>query len=143
MNRRWASLLALAVVVGMAAAATPAAGVPGFTGCRSFFSRSAVAVVRPRSIMIACGDGNFYVTGLGWTRWDASGAEGAGVGHQNDCKPYCAAGHFHTYRVALKLGGVAVCGSRREPQFTRLSWTFAGPKPAGVARGGSETFRCA
>ena len=132
MNRRWASLLALAVVAGAAAAAAPAAGVPGFTGCRSFVSRSAAAVVRPRSIVIACADANFYATGLKWTRWDIRGAEATGVGHENDCTPYCAAGRFHTYRLAIRLDAVARCGSRKELQFTRMTWTFPGAKPPGV-----------
>ena len=142
MKRRLALLLA-AVAAATAAGATRAAGVPGFTGCRSFVSPSAVAVVRPRSIVIACADANFYVTGLRWTRWDARRAAGTGTGHENDCTPYCAAGHFHTYRVALRLDVVARCGARKEPQFTRVTWTFVGPKPSGAARSGSETFRCA
>ena len=145
MARRRALLLILLSCSAAAAVSGTgsAAGVPGFTGCRSFVSRSAVAIVRPRSIVIACADANFYATGLKWTRWDASGAEGTGVGHENDCKPYCAAGRFHTYRLALRLDEVARCGSRKEPQFTRVTWTFPGAKPPGVPRRDSETFRCA
>jgi hypothetical protein len=145
MGRRRALLLILlscAAAVGVSGTGS-AASVPGFTGCRSFVSRSAVAVVRPRSILIACGDGNFYATGLTWTRWDARRAEGTGVGHLNDCKPYCAAGHFHIYRIAMQLDAVARCGSRKEPQFTRLTWTFPGAKPLAVPHRGSATFRCA
>lgn len=143
MAHRRALLFVLVVCAAAGACGTgSAASVPGFTGCRSFVSRSAVAVVRPRSIVIACADGNFYATGLEWTRWDARGADGAGTGHENDCKPYCADGHFHTYRLAIHLGGVATCGSRRELQFTRLTWRFVGPKPPGP-RAGSQAFRCA
>jgi hypothetical protein len=122
--------------------ARPATGLPGFTGCRSFTLRSPIAVVRPRSIMLACGDGNFYVTGLRWSRWDLVEGDGTGVGHQNDCQPNCAAGHFHTYRLALRLYGATKCGRRSVLQFTRVSWRFVGPKPNGVARAGSEPFRC-
>jgi len=61
--------------------------------------------VRPRSIVIAC-------------------ADGAGTGHQNDCTPYCAARHFHAYPLAVRLDRVARCGSRKELQFIRLTWTF-------------------
>ena len=144
MTGRWALLLAVAAAAAVAAtAAAPAAGVPGFVGCRSFLSRTAVAQVRPRSLVVACADGNFYVTGLSWTRWDARRADGSGVGHLNDCKPYCAAGHFHTYPVAVSLDAVARCGSRGELQFTRLTWTFPRAREPGVPRRGSETFRCA
>jgi hypothetical protein len=139
---RRSALLVVLLACAAATATSSAAAVPGFTGCRSFVSRSAVPVVRPRSIVIACADGNFYATGLAWTRWDAGGAAGAGTGHENDCTPFCAAGHFHTYRLAVQLSGVRTCGSRKSPQFTRLSWRWVGRKPAGP-RVGSQTFRCA
>jgi hypothetical protein len=132
-----------ATLVAAASTASGSAQLPGFVGCRSFFSRSAVAVVRPRSIILACGDGNFYATGLSWSSWGDHVADGAGVGHENDCSPNCAAGHFHLYRLGLHLSGVGICGARREPQFTRVAWRFVGPKPAGVARSGTESFRCA
>jgi hypothetical protein len=142
-KRGWALVVALTAAAAVASAAAPAPAVPGFAGCRSFVSRSAVGVVRPRSIVLACADANFYVTGLKWTRWDAKRAVGTGVGHQNDCTPYCAAGHFHTYPLALRLDAPARCGSRKELQFTRVTWTFPGTKPSGVPRRDSETFRCA
>ncbi len=141
MSRTWTALLAVAVLATAASAAS-SAGVPGFTGCRSFVSHSAVPVVRPHSIVFACADANLYATGLKWTRWDATGAVGAGTGHANDCTPYCAAGHFHTARVSVRLGGVALCGTGKKPQFTSLSWRYVGAKPSGAARSGSESFHC-
>ena len=85
---------------------------------------------------MACGDGNFFLTGLKWSRWNAIDAFAAGTGHQNDCKPDCASGHFHRYSVALRLFRPEECrGGRRE--FTRVSWRFTGTKPTGVVNGGT------
>jgi len=50
----------------------------------------------PRSILFACGDGNYYVDHLRWFRWRPWKAAGFGLFHQNDCRPSCADGTFHT-----------------------------------------------
>jgi len=92
-------------------------------------------VVRPRSIVAACGDGNLFFTGLRWSRWGATSAAATGTAHLNDCKPFCAAGHFHTYPARVTLGGVETCAGKRE--LTRLSYRF----PAKYGSG-SERFRC-
>jgi hypothetical protein len=117
--------------------------LPRFAGCKTFFSRSVSGAVRPGSIMLACGDGNFYLTRIAWTRWGMRQALGIGVGHQNDCVPDCASGHFHTYRVAVKLDRAMMnCATQKLAQFTRASWRFTGSKPRAVPRSGSESFRC-
>jgi hypothetical protein len=93
--------------------------------------------------MLACGDGGFYISRIAWTRWGMRQAVGIGVGHQNDCVPDCARGHFHTYRVTVRLDRAKVnCGTQKLAQLTRAAWTFTGQKPPGVRRSGSESFRC-
>lgn len=122
---RYVLVLVAALVLCTSAAA---ARVPSFAGCLM-----GKTVVEPRSIVVACGDGNFYVTNLRWSSWNQLEARASGTGHQNDCKPYCAAGHFHTYRVTVHVFRVASCaGGRRE--FTRFAYAFVGAKPAGVIR---------
>jgi hypothetical protein len=86
--------------------------------------------VRPASIVIACGDGNFYADHLVWKRWSATGAVAAGIGHRNDCKPYCAAGHFHAFPLTIRLSRVVACVRGRR-EFSRVAWN-----------GGSETLPC-
>ena len=115
---------------------------PGFLGCKSFVAPEARAVRRPAEIVFACGDGNFYATGLRWSRWMNTAATASGIGHQNDCRPYCAAGHFHTYPLVVTLARPARCGRSRRLEFTRVSWHFPAARPRGVARSGSESFRC-
>jgi hypothetical protein len=106
-----------------------------FTGC------SHHAQIRPAEVVFACGDGNFYATGLSWRHWGESDAEAVGVAHQNDCTPYCAAGHFHTYPLSVRLSRPVSCVKGRR-EFSRWSWRFTKTKPAHVPRAGSETLPC-
>jgi hypothetical protein len=57
--------------------------------------------VRPARVLVACGDGNFYITNLRWSVWSQTGAAGLGAGHEDDCAPSCALGHSHHYLVAV------------------------------------------
>lgn len=112
----------------VAGAAMP---VPSFAGC---FPKA--PQTQPRSIVVACGDGNFFITAIHWTSWTAFGAIGTGVGHQNDCTPDCARGHFHLYTVSLRLYRPVRCRNGRL-EFTRLTWTFVGSKPTNTSRIGT------
>ena len=86
--------------------------------------------VRPAEIVVACADANFYVNRLHWTRWTATEAVASGIGHRNDCKPYCAAGHFHASPLTIRLSRVVQCVPGRR-EFSRVTW-----------KGGSETLPC-
>jgi hypothetical protein len=121
--------VALVAVVAGTANAVGAGRLPYFVGCSPSHSQ-----IRPRSIVVACGDGNFYVTGIKWSRWDATTAFGIGTGHQNDCRPDCAGGHFHTYLVSIHLSRPVACKSGRR-EFTRLTYRFLSRKPPRVLRG--------
>ena len=112
-----------------------AAAATVFTGCAHHPS------VRPASVVFACGDGNFYATSLHWSSWDATTATAKGVGHLNDCKPYCAAGHFHTYPLTVRLSRPVQCVHGRT-EFSRIAWTYTGAHPAHVLRAGNETLPC-
>jgi hypothetical protein len=90
--------------------------------------------VRPASAIIACGDANLYATKLRWTSWGPAGAVATGIGHQNDCTPNCAAGHFATFPITIRLSRAVTCKGRRE--FARIRWR-------GVTIHGDESFDCA
>jgi hypothetical protein len=117
------------VLAALAVAATV------FTGCAHHPS------VRPASIVFACGDGNFYATSLHWNSWRAATASASGVGHENDCKPYCAAGHFHTYPLIVRLSRPVECIHGRT-EFSRIAWTYTGARPAHIPPTGNETLPC-
>lgn len=140
MRCRTAFLATLLVALALPAAAASSAAKPGFYGCRMYTVKHPVAVVRPRSIVVACGDGNFYLTRLSWSSWTATRAGGTGTGHQNDCKPNCAAGHFHTYPAEVTLSKPRTCAGHKV--FTTLSWRFTTQTPDGIALSGATTFNC-
>jgi hypothetical protein len=125
--------IVVAIIAAPSVSSAPTAS-PGFADC---FTNH--AVVRPRSIVVACADGNFFLSGLRWSRWDSKAALGAGLGHQNLCTPSCADGHFRVYAVAVRLSRPVAC-KRDSRLFTRLSWRFTKTKPPGVARAGRARF---
>src|SRR4051812_34003979 len=80
--------------------------------------------VRPRTIVIACGDGNFGMRRLRWAGWNRSTARATGQVYANDCTPNCARGTFHYFKTT-------VTASRPRKQdgryvYTRLSYTIEG-----------------
>lgn len=115
--------------------------MPRFLGCGAYRGGSPKGVVRPESIVVACADGNFWLGSLRWKSWTATGASAVGTAHANDCKPFCAAGHFHAYPVIVQLARPKRCSGKLE--LTRLSWRYPGRRPAGTPATGSDTFRCA
>ncbi|MGW1002671.1 hypothetical protein [Streptomyces sp. NPDC002520] len=91
--------------------------------------------VRPTDFILACGDGNSVLTQLNWTQWTDQSAVAEGMNAVNDCKPYCAAGKFHSYPVTVRL-------ERPEPwkkdpnvtHFTQMSLTYSGARPDGFTQ---------
>ncbi len=85
--------------------------------------------VRPATISYT-GDGTGYVGGrttspdhyerggIEWLTWGPRSAFGRGYVWINDCRPYCAAGHFHKHR------GTVRAMRPRHGLFTRLKITY-------------------
>jgi hypothetical protein len=95
--------------------------------------------VRPGAYTIACGDGNDYLNGLSWTSWAPRLAAATGVEHVNDCVPYCAAGHFHSYPVDVVLWGSAAAGPGHQ-RYTKITMLYPGAHPPYVGRHQPATF---
>jgi hypothetical protein len=136
LTKRVVPLLAFALLANMVGPATALSGsrrLPTFVDCGV-----GRAKIRPAHIVFACGDGNFYVSRLHWSYWTRRSASGRGIGHQNLCNPSCATGHFHTYKVAVKLSQPKIC-AKKLLEFTRVYWRFVGRKPLGVKRSGTAT----
>ncbi|MFF7969919.1 hypothetical protein [Streptomyces sp. NPDC007905] len=88
--------------------------------------------VRPTDFILACGDGNSRLAGLHWTKWTPDRAKAVGVNWVNDCKPYCAAGRFHSYRVTVRLDRAQPWKKHPDVQhFTRMTLTYDGARPDG------------
>jgi hypothetical protein len=83
--------------------------------------------VAPASYVQACADGNAYLSKLHWTAWAPKLAAGRGQEVENDCRPTCVGGHFHSYPVLVALSGSAAYqGSER---YTEMTLTFTGARP--------------
>jgi hypothetical protein len=88
------------------------------------------ALVRPKTIILTCADGNAYFAKLAWTSWTPGLASARGTLVLNDCTPYCAAGHFHSYPAIVVLWrSKAVPGYPGEHCYTKLTEILTGQRP--------------
>ena len=86
------------------------------------------AMIRPKSFVLACADGNSAFGKLTWSAWGPGLASAQGTLVQNDCTPYCAAGHFHRYPALVVLWGSKAVGSG-EHAYTKLTLILPGQRP--------------
>lgn len=140
-----AHVLTTAITLCLAASLAAAAGAP--SAARTTSSPAAQAVqqrpggpvivdcfwhphVRPADFILACGDGNSRLSSLRWSHWGAHSAKAEGVNWLNDCKPYCAAGKFHSYRVVVRLDRAEPWKKRPQVQhYTRMTLTYSDGRP--------------
>ena len=132
------SALSLGLGLGLggpaSAAATSRGSAPAVTG---LFAERTVVIsclgrpeARPRGFTLACADGNDYLTGLSWTSWTPRLASGYGTQVVNDCLPYCAVGHFHSYPVLVVLWGRAARrGNPGTLRYTKITLIYTGARP--------------
>ncbi|WP_373558888.1 MULTISPECIES: hypothetical protein [Streptomyces] len=93
------------------------------------------AQVRPTDFILACGDGNSRLTSLRWSQWHRDSAVAEGFNVVNDCKPYCAAGKFHSYPVIVRLNATQPWKKHPElSQYTQLSLVYTKGKPDGFGQ---------
>lgn len=70
---------------------------------------------------------------------DALGSA-TGTVRANDCKPYCAAGHFHSYRVNVAADRLIECGGAHI--YARLTVIYTGTRPTGIAKRDVHAVGC-
>jgi hypothetical protein len=88
------------------------------------------ALVEPKTYILTCADANSYVGKLSWTSWTSGLASAKGVLAENDCLPYCAAGHFRSYpAVVVFWGDAAVQNHPGERRYTMMTVILTGPRP--------------
>ena len=96
---------------------------------------------KPKSVIIACGDGAFRAEKLKWPTWTRKTAVGNGTARVNTCSPNCAQGKFKSYPVKLTADKPVKC-PKNGRQFTRLTYTFPHKKPSGAKRTDSLDRPC-
>lgn len=85
--------------------------------------------VLPRKFILTCADANDFLTRLHWASW-RSVAFASGFEHINNCKPNCAAGKFHRYRVLVTLWRPRLQAHHHGLRhFTRLTVLYQGRRP--------------
>jgi hypothetical protein len=141
MKRRgfWLVVTAIAALgLGSGLGAGAAAGSAGSPGsATSWYSERTVVIsclgraeVRPGHFVLACADGNSYLAGVSWASWTPKRASGYGTQVENDCIPYCAAGHFHRYPVLVVLRGLAALrGNPGTLRYTDVTLIYPGARP--------------
>jgi hypothetical protein len=136
MKRTVLTLLAVASLATFAAGAAEGASHVRIPGCGG----ADKARYKPDKVIVACGDGNFYVVRLEWTKWRRKAASGSGTGKLNDCMPNCAQGQFRSHKVKLIASRPVTCSNGKR-EFSRLAWYFR-HKHRGIARKGAVNRPC-
>jgi hypothetical protein len=129
------SIPVLALTLGLGAV-TPSAQA-SVTHPRQLYSEQIVvlnclgkAQVRPSDFILACADANDYLTKLAWTSWGPYLASAVGTQEENDCIPYCAAGHFHAYPVDVVFwGSTALTGEPGTQRYETVTLLYPGARP--------------
>ncbi|MFF8974193.1 hypothetical protein [Streptomyces sp. NPDC014995] len=135
--------LGLTAAIGTASAA-PATSPPGQRAEGTTARQTAVPVLvdclwhpqtRPADFILACGDGNSRLLSLKWDHWRADSARAKGVNVVNDCKPYCAAGTFHSYAVVVRLDKPRSWSKDPQVQrYGRISLEYPAERPEQFAK---------
>jgi hypothetical protein len=90
----------------------------------------AKALVKPRNFILTCADANSVLGKLSWTSWTPGVASATGVLEENDCTPYCAAGHFHSFPALVILwGDTAVKNRPGEHCYAKMTIILTGTRP--------------
>jgi hypothetical protein len=126
-------------ILTAAAALAVLTALPAVAGGRTYAVNCTRPVFKPRTIVVACADGNRVFTSLKWGRWATRSAAGHGRAEYNDCNPVCATGHVHRVGTSVTLSRPVRC--RHVRIFTRLHYVLARNSP-GLARRGTFRFRC-
>lgn len=78
--------------------------------------------VKPAKVILTCADAGAALHGMRWHHWNRRVARGHGRLRVNGCRPDCASGSLHTYRVRVRAYRPRRCGPARHAryQYTRI-----------------------
>jgi hypothetical protein len=126
-------LASLALIPALAADASP----------RVYFAANCMnAKVKPKLVILACADANFYVNRLQWGHWGNAHTTARGTAHVRDCDPSCVGGTFHKYPGKLRLSRIRTCPQDGLKHYTQTKFTFPGARPQGTPRHLRQGYPC-
>lgn len=127
-----AALVAALISVGViAASAAPSVKI---TNCVSASSR-------PKSLTLACGDGNTVLSKLRWSSFGGASAQASGTLEVNTCSPNCAGGKVARYPVAVKADSIRKCKAGLRV-YNKLTLRFTGRAPSSASTLKRWTLGC-
>ena len=122
-------LLAALTAVGLSlVAGSSLAGLSSSGTLKTYIDNCGHHVMKPRRLVTACADGNYYLASLAWKHWGRRTSTATGSAWANDCKPNCASGKFKSYPVTAKASRRMRCHGHRDYTKLRITYTKAQPK---------------
>ena len=124
------AVLTSALAIGAATlmpALSPAAKGPTYTPKNCVKPK-----IKPGKIIIACGDGNFFIKHIHYSFYNGREAGGTGTAFANKCLPSCAEGQFGKYSVKFRLTKPRKnrCGGESVRYFHKIKITWKGDRPS-------------
>ena len=95
---------------------------------------------KPKTIIIACADGNFVLRKVKYSSYGESTARGTSTARVNDCEPNCGRGTFRNYAASFTLSRPRQCGDVM--QFRRIVVRFTDERPEGFGTRTAESVPC-
>jgi len=132
-----ASAIALAASLPATAATAPHHGRSSWAGAVVLVNCQRRGVVLPSSFILACADGNDFLTGMRWVSWRTV-AYGSGVEVAKSCVPNCSASRFKRFPVLIMLWRAKRRGHSDQFKFTRLTVIYTGRRPLKFNRHGKK-----
>jgi hypothetical protein len=96
------------------------------------------AVVRPRTLTLACADDGLGLTGLRWTGWGAEQARASGRIVDNPCVPSCVASRQVEYPVRVTVSNLVIGAHHAAYAWVRIRAT--GPHPPHTPQAVSQSL---
>jgi len=130
--KRATLLLAIAVLLA-------ASGMSSAAPRRVYVAEDACGghAYRPSKIVLACGDGGLFATGLSYSSYGTSTATATGQLHAHNCVPNCAESSFHAFPGTLTLSRIVRCSDGRL-YYSRARYRFTRGNPGGPASGTAD-----
>jgi len=122
----------LLAIATLAAAILAVGAIAAFAASPLKINNCVKASSRPKSLTLACGDGNTVLKGLKWSSFGGASAQAKGTLEMNTCEPNCAAGKDVSYPVSVKATSPRTC-KKGVRVYNKLALQFTGraPKSAG------------
>jgi hypothetical protein len=96
---------------------------------------------RPKTVILTCGDGNTFLTGLRWSSFGGASALATGTLKTNTCTPNCASGKVVRYPVAVRANGKRTCRAGLRV-YDKVTLRFTRHVPSRAGRLAHWTLGC-